>query len=313
MFESAAFLYLYVETPLHAGVGFRASGPVDLPIQRDATTEHPLIRASSLKGAFRDLARGRMPAEEVTAVFGPEPVEEDGTPEGAEEDAFSAALILGDARLLLFPLRSLLGVFTWVTSADVLFQAQRNAATYRVPLPWPTVPPLPPGAAWVTPKSRAVNEQGQLVLEEYTFEAEPGQHMVELGQWFSSAVFPQDEAYRFWSRKVQADLALVQADAFRHFVTTRTEIVHRIRIDPETGTAAQGALWTEEFLPPDSILYCPVAAQAPYQPAGRLQTAADVLAWFKELAADRIQLGGGRTLGRGIVRLRWGEGGAAPA
>lgn len=308
MFESASFLYLYVESPLHAGVGFRTSGPIDLPIQRDGATEHPLVRASSLKGAFRDLARALAPAEEVAAAFGPEPADDAEKGHPIEDESFSGALILGDARLLLFPLRSLLGVFTWVTSGATLAHMQRQAAAHGLVAGLPSVGPAPNGATWVTPKNRVVNEQGELVLEEYTFEARPAPPMVEMGRWFSSAVFPQDDAYSYWIRKVQTDLAVVPEEAFRHFVTTRTEVIHRIRIDPETGTAAQGALWTEEFLPADSVLYCPVAVQAPFQPAGRLKTAADVLAWFKAFSGQRIQLGGGRTLGRGIVRLRWHEG-----
>ncbi len=308
MFESASFLYLYVESSLHAGIGLRASGPIDLPIQRDGGTEHPLVRASSLKGAFRALARSQASAEEVAAAFGPEPADDAGPGQPDDDETFSGSLVFGDARLLLFPLRSLLGVFTWVTAGGVLAHVQRQAATHGLAPGLPSVGPAPNGAAWVTPKNRVVNEQGELVLEEYTFEARPAPPVVEMGRWFSSVVFPQDDAYSYWIRKVQTDLAVVPEEAFRHFVTTRTEVIHRIRIDPETGTAAQGALWTEEFLPADSVLYCPVAVQAPFQPVGRLKTAADVLAWFKALSGQRIQLGGGRTLGRGIVRLRWHEG-----
>lgn len=310
MYESAATLYLYVESPLHAGVGFQARGPVDLPIQRDGVTEHPLVRASSLKGALRDLARSAAPPEEVEAAFGPEPSDQVEEREPDDDDPFAGALVLGDARLLLFPLRSLLGVFSWVTSADVLSTMQRTAAGRGLQLSMPPAAPPPDGAAWVGPKNRAVNAQGQLVLEEYTFEAKPVRPLIDMGRWFGSAVFPQDETYSYWARKVQTDLAVVSEEAFRHFVTTRTEVIHRIRIDPETGTAATGALWTEEFLPADSVLYCPVAAQAPVHPTQRLKTSADVLAWLKALVPDRIQLGGGRTLGRGVVRVRWDEGGA---
>lgn len=308
MSESAASLYLYVETPLHAGVGFVTTGPVDLPIQRDGTTEHPLIRASSLKGAFRALARTMAPPEEVVAVFGPEPAEGTEDEKPADDEMFSGALVLGDARLVLFPLRSLLGVFAWVTSADVLSRMQRDAVARGLSLAMPPVVPPPDGTAWVPPKSRVVNEQSQLVLEEFTFEARPVRPLLDMGRWFSSAIFPQDDAYSYWTRKVQTDLVVAPEEAFRHFVTTRTEIIHRIRIDPETGTAAKGALWTEEFLPPDSVLYCPVTVQAPAEPTERLKTDDDVMAWFKAIAHDRVQIGRGHTLGRGMIRLRWDDG-----
>ncbi len=35
-------LYLYTETPLHAGVGSGLSS-IDLPIQRERTTQYPMI------------------------------------------------------------------------------------------------------------------------------------------------------------------------------------------------------------------------------------------------------------------------------
>ena len=39
---SKSMLFLYVETPLHAGSG-RGLGTVDLPIQRERATGYPMI------------------------------------------------------------------------------------------------------------------------------------------------------------------------------------------------------------------------------------------------------------------------------
>jgi CRISPR/Cas system CMR subunit Cmr4 (Cas7 group RAMP superfamily) len=63
-------LFLFAETPVHAG-GSEAVGPVDLPIQREASTGLPVIWGQSLKGALRQAVRdatGDKPDEE--AVFG---------------------------------------------------------------------------------------------------------------------------------------------------------------------------------------------------------------------------------------------------
>ena len=59
MFQAKKILFLYVETPLHAGTG-RGLGAVDLPIQRDRTTGYPIIQASSVKGALRAEAYGKI-------------------------------------------------------------------------------------------------------------------------------------------------------------------------------------------------------------------------------------------------------------
>ena len=55
MFEASAMLYLYVETPLHAGSG-SSVGVVDLPIQRERVTGYPVVQASGLKGKLRSEA-----------------------------------------------------------------------------------------------------------------------------------------------------------------------------------------------------------------------------------------------------------------
>src|SRR5690242_12732084 len=101
-------LYLYTETPLHAGVGSGLSG-IDLPIQRERTTQYPMIQGSGIKGKLRAALEGNRdgltPAEKEMAdiVFGPP-----STNGGGSDHA--GALITGDARLLLFPVRSLNGV-----------------------------------------------------------------------------------------------------------------------------------------------------------------------------------------------------------
>ena len=58
MFEAMRMLFIYVETPLHAGTG-RGLGAVDQPIQRERTTGYPIVQASSIKGRLRAEARPR--------------------------------------------------------------------------------------------------------------------------------------------------------------------------------------------------------------------------------------------------------------
>jgi CRISPR-associated protein Cmr4 len=54
MFRAARMLFLYTETPLHAGSGTNVVG-VDLPIQRERHTQYPMIQSSGIKGALRDV------------------------------------------------------------------------------------------------------------------------------------------------------------------------------------------------------------------------------------------------------------------
>ena len=109
MFRQAKPLFLIVETPLHAGSGSDL-GIVDLPIQREKHTDYPKIEASGLKGSIREIFDTQAKTKEQTGiVFGPE-----------QGDLHAGALGFTDARLLLFPVKSVSGVFAWVTCPAVL-------------------------------------------------------------------------------------------------------------------------------------------------------------------------------------------------
>jgi CRISPR-associated protein Cmr4 len=302
MFEASSILFLYVETPLHAGSG-TGLGAVDLPIQRERVTSYPIVQASGLKGALRSEA-GK--GEDVNIIFGPEGHEHAG------------AVSFGDARILLFPVRSLVGVFAWTTSRDALARFLRDTKGTG-----PNVPP-PPNAlqddvALVPPGCDLVPRgENQLVLEEFAFTVQEDEKVEALAQWLANNALPSTSSapeYQYWRQKLPGSLVILPEDAFRDFTLHATEVVTRVRLKQETKTVEQGALWTEEHLPTDTLLYAAVLASAPRQKSDDLpQTwrgkgAEDILARARELVPGRLQLGGDETVGRGIVRLRWTDGG----
>src|ERR1700680_4649504 len=131
MITATTMLYLYVETPLHAGMGSGLSS-IDLPIQRERTTQYPMIQASGIKGKLRAAAEDLKEREQapytddlINIVFGPK--------NGNEH---AGALITGDARILLFPVRSLNGVFAYTTSYDVLSRFMRDMKRGGSPVEW---------------------------------------------------------------------------------------------------------------------------------------------------------------------------------
>ncbi|MBI2939422.1 MAG: type III-B CRISPR module RAMP protein Cmr4 [Chloroflexi bacterium] len=300
MSDRRTLLYFYAETPLHAGVGQQTDAAVDLPIQREEATAYPVIRASSLKGSLCAVAAAQRATEEVSTVFG-------SPPEAAEADRQPSALVLGDALTLLFPVRSLVGVFAWVTSSAVLARWRRDAANAGLPLPWVAPGAPADGEARVAPDSRVREPRGRLTMEDLTFRAQVDPAVATLGRWLADRVFPADAPYAYWREKVPRDLVLLPEEAYRFLVTHSTEVTSRIRIDPRTGAAAEGALWTEESLPADTLLCAPLAIGTPTQPAATLKTADEVARWLRAVVPGRFQLGGSRTLGRGFVRARWGE------
>lgn len=310
MFEATRMVFLYVETPLHAGSG-RGLGAVDLPIQRERITNYPIIQASSLKGRMRAACDPRLnPASKLSkqehlAIFGPE------AGEGASE--YAGAISFGDARLLLFPVRSLAGVFAWTTSLDALQRFQRTAHIVGLPF-MVNLPPAPPNAesAWVNGDALVAGES--VVLEEFSFTPDQTQATVvkAIGQWLAEHALPQTPEYQYWRAMLPQKLCILPEDAFRDFVLYATEVQTHIKINPETKTVASGALWTTESLPTDTLLYAPVMATKTREKNTPLE-AKEVIQKVVQVNLTRTQLGGDETTGQGIVALRFsdGDGGVA--
>jgi CRISPR-associated protein Cmr4 len=294
MFDASAMLFIYVETPLHAGTA-RSLGAVDLPIQRERTTDYPMVQASSLKGRLRAAARGRLEENEWKAIFGPET---------ANASDHAGALAIGDARILLFPVRSLAGVFAWTTSLDVLARFQREATMAKVPVSWQLpVAELNADDAWVSGTTLLAG--GTLVLEEFSFTPREDQAalVTAIGTWIAEQALPAGGEYAYWRRALPDHLCILPDEAFRDFARYATEVQTHVKIDPDTKTVAETGLWTVESLPVDTLLYAPLLASASRN--GLKLDAHDVLGRIRDLDLSRTQLGGDETTGQGMVALRF--------
>jgi len=294
MYERAAVISLYAETPLHPGRG-GATGVIDLPIQRERHLGYPIIPGSSLKGVLRSQARlawrqqhGRLAAETDRA------------------GDHGGALAITDARLLLFPVRSLYGVFAWTTSPLALDRYCRDLAAAGFEAPWQT--PEPAAGRALVARGAVVAPGGRVTLEEFTFEATDDSGVAAIARDLASTLLPSSAEYEPWRARLPRQLAVLSDDDFRDFVQTATEVVARIKVDESTGTVKDGALWYEEYLPSETLFYALALASLPRRPANGAaeapRTAEDVLAAVDDLALDRLQIGGDETIGRGIVKVR---------
>lgn len=304
MFEKSAMLYLTVETPLHAGIG-TGLGVVDLPIQRERTTGFPMVQGSGIKGKVRaefayKAGQGNYDAgnrdPKVSTVFGPDT---------GKAEKHAGALAFGDARLLLFPVRSLLGVFAWTTSYEVLARFARDLQTAGFAFDWTLLNPPDEQTAFVTPGSELVAND-KIVLEEFAFAAQAKPEGKTLADWLAANVLPTGGEYDPWREWLPKRLAILPSDAFRDFTQFSTEVISRIKLNPEKKVVERGALWTEEHLPTDTILYAPLyASRARAEKAPPEVAEADkILAYVKGAMPTRLQLGGDETVGRGLVAAR---------
>lgn len=310
MFKSAKLLFLYTETPLHVGSG-TSLGTVDLPIQRERHTNLPMIQSTGIKGKLRSTFQNNGLADQkevLKVIFGPD--------SGNASD-HAGALSPGDGRILLFPVRSLAGVFAWITCPLVINRFMRDLTLTQPSNPQAWTIPTPDSSAALIPqavegRTHQIVISDAVVLEEFTFTATPEPQVTEFAEWLAQHALPSSPEYEFWRNKLRTDLVVVSDDVFKDFCQFSTDVVARTKLDPVKKTVETGALWTEENLPADTLLYAPLFACDPRigKKEDIPEVAKDANAVLETVAShlsnghSRLQLGGNETVGRGIVAIR---------
>jgi len=248
---------LKVLTPLHIGAG-QGLGHVDLPIVREAHTNFPYIPGTSLKGALRNLeinqvarARGEKPSQveerltknkfdqkegdilRLAKIFG---VAGEGAEEGKEVGA--GKVLFSDAFIVLFPVKSAKGVFSLTTCPYVINRFFELLGIEQ------RVKEVPEGKVKVlSTKDHRNLINNKLLLEEFVFEAEESEELKKFVELVGA----------FVEEKNKPGIVCVNDTDFMDFVSNYTEVRTHIKINLDTGTVDGGALWTEEYVPAESV------------------------------------------------------------
>ncbi len=285
MFDRALVMYIYSETPLHPGSGATINGIADLPIQRERHTEFPIIQASSIKGVLRNSAK------------------EVGINNGNRDLIFGEQERIGgvsvtDARILAFPVRSLKGIFGWITCPLVLERFKRDLELAGKAVDFSVSLPSEDGKALVPANCNLVMD-GNIYLEDVKLEAESNEDVTKIADILSNCIHEGKE-YEQTREKIKRDLVIVSNDIFRDFTVMTIEIATRIKIDQNSGTVESGGLWSEEHLPTDTLMYFLVLIP------GRTNnlSAEDVEQKLRNFEGKILQMGGDETIGRGFTRLK---------
>lgn len=282
----AKLLFLHALSPLHAGTG-QGVGAIDLPIAREKGTEIPIVPGSSLKGVLRDACAALHKDDDTcTRVFGPDT-------EHAHEHA--GAVVLTDLRLVALPVRSLAGVFAWVSSPFLLQRLTRDAQLAGQS-GVPAKPKLSAPQIALVSNANVLELKGAVILEDVKLTAQA--QADDWADWLADRLFPGEED-KDWRAEFKAHFCIVHDDVMSYLLQVGTEVTARIRLKDDEKTVAKGALWYEEALPAESILAGLVAAQ----PNGRAEPN-EVFEMLRRLAQHPLQIGGNATVGRGLCRLR---------
>lgn len=294
MNQVTALMGLITETSLHAGAG-SSSDVIDLPIQREGHNGWPCVFGSAVKGAMRDHSQRNWQQDpsQLTTVFGP----------GRAEDpsAHAGALAVGDARLLLLPVRSLTSAFRWVTCPEALLRFQRDAIRMCVGEPLQFHVPDIQGMSALS----AHNEEA-LFVEEYRLDPKPdSQAISDLADALALIIHRQDIA-----KELKKRLLVVSNDLFTVLTRNATQVNAHIALNSDTKTTSDGALWYEESLPPETVLYVSLMSHKSRN-GKRQDSAAEIMKQISTLFSEDspwLQLGGNETVGMGWCAVRIKEG-----
>ena len=296
MYEKAALLTFYAETPIHMGYGQSVSY-VDLPIQRERHTSFPVLWASGIKGVIRNLAlRKWNDKDKVNTIFGPDP-----------EDAsdFASCISITDAKILFYPVRSVKGVFAWITCPFVLkrFKEDLNAigVDFKVNDQEIQIPAISDNEVFIVNDNLKIQEKNIVALEEFLFDANGDEQVRNLAEKLKEFI-PNNDL----TNGLEYHLAIVSDNVFKDFVNYAVEIRTRIRIDQVTGTVKRQALFSEELVPSESVFYSLLLIKDPYNPNSKMD-AEKLFSEIYDLLSKNslLQLGGDETIGRGLVRVKF--------
>lgn len=312
MEQTSTILGLLAQTSIHAGTG-QQTGVIDLPIQREGHNGWPCVFGSAVKGALRvrmeqqkvvelkgkneigktnaDHFAAAQQSEEVSVVFGPPP--------RGDELKHAGALMVTDARLLLFPVRSLTSQFKWVTCPAALRRFKADCLRLGVAEPtWDVFDVTDSAAA-----SLAVVPEGSasesLFLEEYRFETKTQDLSGLISSLAGLMETPDAKA------QLEKQLVVVSDDSFMHIVSHSTPVNAHISINSETKIVYDGGLWYEETLPPETLLYIGLSATDSRSDKAE-KPAGEVLGLVTGLFTKKpwLQLGGNETVGMGWCAVK---------
>jgi CRISPR-associated protein Cmr4 len=299
MFKQAKIFYIHTITPMHVGSGSDL-GIVDMPIQREGHTNFPKIEGSSLKGSIRESfeLKGRTDVDVLIKTYMGFGYDESNAPSAVQQafpeksdKEFAGALGFSDGRILLFPVKSAKGIFAWVTCPLVLNKFVKDLKISDNEQGFTIVENSIPN------DSKINIDNGSVILEEYQISIKKDDSTQKIAEFLATELNNEE---------IKEKLIILSDDDFKDFITLSTEVITRTKIDNKTGVVATGALFTEEYLPSETIMYSLALASTTMVKITQIQnlsTDDEVMEFFTTTIPDIIQIGGNATIGKGIVSI----------
>ncbi len=283
--------HLHALSALHCGTG-QSAGVVDLPIARDRASNLPLVPGSSVRGVLRAEIEADATHDHLArTLFGPRNI-------SGADDTHAGALAMGDAHLLLLPIRALAGIVAYATCPFILKR-------YSKDLPQPLAVPEVKETEALHASHNCNQLEGRIILEDLDLNPKASSEAEAWAAHIAKAIHAEDTEAR---QDLQNRFMILSDSVFSFLAETATEIRTRIKINRETGIVAKGALWHEENLPAESILWG-VYAVSNSRVKGDTTPGEELARQLQKALGTQplLQLGGKAGVGRGLTRLLTGE------
>lgn len=292
----AALAAIYTLTPTHCGTG-QTSGAVDLPIAREAHTTYPIFPASSVKGVLRDAAeRDRVLRQRVEQLFGSELERE------PEKNPRAGDLVVTEARLVAFPVRSLSRPCLYATSAHLMERLVRDLDAFELGglLSADGLETLSGEGARVADPELAGK---LLVVEDLVYRKEQVSAPPEAGKLAEALAGLLPENQDHTRSRLRKGLVVLPDSDLRDLAVRTTPVQARVKLTSgkttdefvnDAGETEKGNLWYEETLPADCLMVSFVAVRAGKSKNGSIRELVDHFETGRVL-----QIGGNETIGQG--------------
>ncbi|HPY90075.1 MAG TPA: type III-B CRISPR module RAMP protein Cmr4 [Lentisphaeria bacterium] len=249
-------LSILTRTPMHVGAG-ASVGVVDLPIIRERHTGYPVIPGSSLKGVLAALWNDkenltkdnkRIKGSDLETLFG----RDDFGSEGDDNNSQAGKLLVGEAKILAFPVRSAKNAFAWCTCPTVIYRLLRDLQSVASPkLPNDLKLPQLNADQCLAAEALCFTENGKkVILEEYCLQVVSNDVDPNL-----IAALEKMSEDPVWRKELGQHLVILSNEMFSYFVQNACEIAQHVKIDIDTNAAQGGALFNQENVPSETMFY----------------------------------------------------------
>ncbi len=223
--------------PVHIGTGGYRLGRVDATIAREPGTKLPKIPGTSLHGAIRHYAAYRYDKPQCAGQSSKDkghcgqsscPIcYTFGSAKSSEDHGYAGVVNISDARILFFPVNSMFGP-VWISTKNMLQEVGIDVGS------WPDN-----AEAWTSIKGKKSINLGWLMLT------------CENGLNINLNSLEENNEFK----AIKERLVLVKEEFFSRIVNSNLEVRTSVSIDPQTGAATEGALYTYEAIPRATFLW----------------------------------------------------------